>query len=96
MLRLALIICLLMVGCAAPVRDICATGLDTWVDGGYGVVQGESVTTGETGETLDESDAWDVRAGFNVHWDLTGSCWEYEDEGKESYNPGMKPGDPHR
>lgn len=72
---IALALLLALPGCtAAPLRDACADGLDVWLAAGGG--RGESRTTGVLGETRD--DAWDVRAGVNVHFDLTGGCWDYE------------------
>ena len=72
-------------GCAAPIRDICAESLDTWVSGGYGDAQGWS----------EDTESWDMRAGFNVHWDLTGSCWDYSAEEGGDPPLGVKPGDPN-
>ena len=90
----ALLLALALAGCAAPVRDICAESVDTWVSGGYGDAQGQSETTGVLGETRDTAEAWDMRAGFSIHWDLTGSCWDYGGDEVESHPPGSKPGDP--
>ncbi len=64
-------------GCAgaATVMDWCPTGLDAWTEGGYG----KNKHTVDPGRGSD----WSARVGVNVHWDLTGSCWDYEEEGDD-------------
>lgn len=73
----------LATGCApARPRDWCATGLDAWVEGGYG--EGRSGARdvdswGDASRSRGSGSDWSTRVGASVHWDLTGACWDYEE-----------------
>lgn len=89
---------LLAAACAsAPVGDWCPTSFDTWVEGGYGENRYKGRDEDYWGDVSNKSRGsgsdWSSRAGVSVHWDLTGSCWDYEveEEGEGVIPNGPRP-----